>query len=145
MSGAGEEHNLNLHATAVALNGRGLLITGQSGSGKSSLALDLMALGADLIADDRVLLERSETGILLSCPPAIQNMIEARGVGILNAQSVSDTALALVVDMDKVEEDRLPPRRTTEVLGLTFELLHCVASPSFPAAVVQYLKKGRKD
>lgn len=46
-----------LHASCVALDGRGLLILGPSGSGKSALALELMALGADLVADDRTEIE----------------------------------------------------------------------------------------
>ena len=56
---------INLHASAVALDGRGALLLGASGAGKSGLALRLMALGARLVADDRVLLRRGPEGLLI--------------------------------------------------------------------------------
>ncbi|MEO1532556.1 MAG: serine kinase, partial [Pseudomonadota bacterium] len=49
-----------LHASAVALGERGLLILGPSGAGKTRLALELVALGAELVADDRVIVEAHE-------------------------------------------------------------------------------------
>ena len=76
---------LTLHASCVALDGRGVLILGRSGAGKSSLALELMALGARLVADDRTVLHADDGAPVASCPPAILGKIEARGVGILAA------------------------------------------------------------
>jgi len=69
-----------IHATTVAWQGRGALIIGNSGSGKSALALHMMALGCDLIADDQTLLERSMNQITARCPTVIQGQIEARGL-----------------------------------------------------------------
>ena len=63
---------LTLHATCVAVEGRGVLITGPSGSGKSSLALALMAHGARLVADDRVTLSLREGTLWATCPETIR-------------------------------------------------------------------------
>jgi len=132
-----------LHASAVALDGRAALLTGPSGSGKSALALDLMALGARLVADDGVILTRDGDRLLARAPAQIRGLIEARGVGLLRADPLDDVPLALVVDMGQTETDRLPPRRVTTFLGVSLPLLHKVASPHFTAAVRQYLAHGR--
>ena len=57
-----------VHASCVTVQGRGVLITGASGSGKSALALSLMALGADLVADDRVILSLDRGRVMASAP-----------------------------------------------------------------------------
>lgn len=135
-----------LHATAVALRDRAVLITGASGSGKSALALEMMARGAMLVADDRVILSTTGATVMLDCPEPLRGMIEARGVGLLHAEYRSPVALALAVDMDQTETDRLPPHRGITYLSQTFPLLHNVASRHFPSAVLQYLRSnGRAD
>ena len=134
------------HASSVALGGRGLLILGASGSGKSSLALHLMALGATLVADDRTIASGVSNGdVLLAAPEAIRGRMEARGVGILSAAIEQDVPLALVVDLDRSETERLPPDRTISVLGRDFPLLHNPGTLHFPHAILQYLKAGRSD
>ena len=72
---------MRLHASAVALDGRGVLITGAAGSGKSSLALTLMAYGAVLISDDQTELSRVGDTIWARAPETISGLIEARGAG----------------------------------------------------------------
>ena len=79
-------HSQTLHATTVAFDRRGILILGKSGSGKSSLALDLMGRGATLVSDDRVHLSHVPGGLKASPPEAIAGVIEARGVGLLAAE-----------------------------------------------------------
>ena len=121
-----------------------MLITGGSGSGKSSLALKLMAYGATLVADDRTMIW-PETGpdglcVLTRSPAPILGLIEARGISILPAQTQSDAALALVVEMNKVEHARLPEPREVSYFGRAFRLLHKVESDHFPPAILQYLK-----
>ena len=74
-----------LHATAVAVDGKGLLILGASGSGKSSLAIDLISLGALLIADDGVWVETAADPALLERPKTATDLIEARNVGLIRA------------------------------------------------------------
>ncbi|MGP6087585.1 HPr kinase/phosphorylase [Antarctobacter jejuensis] len=134
-----------LHATSVAVAGRGLLILGASGRGKSGLALELMCRGARLIADDRTILTRRGDDLRLTCPPALSGMIEARQIGLLNADPVSEIPLAAVLDMDVTEKHRLPPIRKTRLMGVDLPLLHNSASPYFPAHLVQYLKAGRRE
>lgn len=136
---------LILHATAVAIGARAALIRGPSGSGKSALALEMMAAGATLVADDRVILTDGPDGIALSAPEAIRGLIEARGVGILHAD-VTDTALlCVVVDLSERETARLPEPRRVSVLSRQVPLLHKMSQPHFAAALVQYLKGGRKE
>lgn len=133
-----------IHASCVALEGRGLLILGASGAGKSSLALSLMALGARLVADDRTILTAGGNALIATCPPSLRGLIEARGVGILHADPVDSVALVLAVDMDQTEAQRLPPFRSITFAGRTITLVHSVPSPHFPAALMQYLRVGRQ-
>lgn len=113
--GAGGGAGAILHASAVEAEGAALLILGPSGSGKSSLALDLIAFGARLIADDAVRLVESGGRLLVSAPRAAEGRIEARGIGVLRlpARCVAEgaTPLSLVIDLEREEPDRLPPRR----------------------------------
>ncbi|MFT7593633.1 MAG: HPr kinase/phosphorylase [Paracoccaceae bacterium] len=134
-----------LHASCVSLHGRGALILGASGSGKSSLALGLMALGASLIADDRVCLTRHGQAIIACAPPPLAGLIEARGIGLLHADPGDPAAIACVIDLNQTETDRMPPPRHTILLGQTVTLLFRVETPHFPAALLQFLKAGRHE
>lgn len=136
---------LILHASCVSVEGRAGLILGRSGAGKSGLVLELMASGASLVADDRVRLWRAGDRVLAAAPDSIAGRIEARFVGILNAETKGPVPLSLIVDLDHEETDRLPPRRSKKVLGISFPLLHNVETRYFPAAILQYLKAGRCD
>ncbi|MGO4853881.1 HPr kinase/phosphorylase [Phaeovulum sp. W22_SRMD_FR3] len=140
------------HASCVAVAGCGILILGASGRGKSSLALEFMAWGADLIADDRTILRRqpATTGdsVWACAPAAIHGRIEARGIGILSAKALSGAKLALVIDLDRTETERLPPRREMRVLEVTLPMVlapHSSARGHFSAGIMQYLKGGRAD
>lgn len=132
-----------LHASCVALNGRGVVIHGASGSGKSGLALDLMALGAGLVADDRVILILRGQDIIATAPEPIAGLIEARGIGLLNAAPHGPVPVACVVDLNQIEAERMPPLRETILLGQSVPLLFKVDTPHFPASLVQYLRAGR--
>lgn len=131
------------HASAVALNGQSALILGASGSGKSSLALQLMALGAQLVADDRTCLTSFDGVLTASAPAAISGQIEARGVGILAAETCRQAPVKLVIDLDSAETERLPPHRTKDILGVALPLVLNTPGPHFPAAVLLYLRGGR--
>ena len=134
-----------VHASCVALEGRGLLILGASGQGKSALALELMAMGAALVADDRVILRREGEALIVTVPEAIAGRIEARFVGLLNATPAGPVALALAVDLDRTEAERLPPRRSVNLLGISLPLVHNSETRHFPATILQYLRAGRSD
>ena len=140
-----EESSTILHASCVALGPSGVLILGASGSGKSALALQLMALGAELVADDRTCLRIEDGVVIASCPKAIRGRIEARGVGLLSATCRATVCLRLVVDLDRTEAGRLPPHRTACLLGVDLPLLHGIVHSHFPAAILQYLREGRSD
>ncbi|MDO5614407.1 MAG: serine kinase [Paracoccus sp. (in: a-proteobacteria)] len=134
-----------IHGSAVVLNGRGLLILGPSGSGKSALALALMGLGAGLVSDDRTVLRRAGDAVVADAPDSIRGLIEARGVGILRADAAGPVPLALVVDLGRVEDARLPPCRSHDLLGVALPLVLGPYGPHLSFALRQYLLGGRRD
>ncbi len=136
-------NSCTLHASCVAFEERAVLITGGAGAGKSALALQMMSLGAVLVADDRTTITRSGDMLVASSPATIRGMIEARGIGILAAETLAAARPVLVVDLDRTETERLPSERETAILGISLPLLHKVESAVFPAAIMQYLKGGR--
>ena len=138
-----EASSTTLHASCVARNGQAVLIRGASGSGKSGLALQLIAMGATLVADDRTLIRQSDGALLATAPDSITGQIEARGVGILAAETTSAARLGLIVDLDETETERLPPYREVEILGVSLPLLHHAPSPHFAAAIWLCLQGGR--
>lgn len=100
------------HATAVAVDGIAAMILGPSGSGKTTLAFDLMALGADLICDDAIILQKSDIGLRVLAPPQRLPLIEARGIGLLQAGPMVDHApLGMVISLGTIPPERLPSRR----------------------------------
>ena len=136
-----------MHASAVAAGpgGSGVLIVGASGRGKSALALNLIALGAYLVGDDRVRLRREGDRIVMRPHEALQGLIEARGIGLLRAATRPSAPLDLIVDLDTPETERLPPKRRRRLLDLEIDLLHGVDTSCFPSAILQYLVWGRVD
>ena len=106
-----------MHASCVDVNGSGVLIVGRSGSGKSSLAINLLALGSKLVADDQCELIRKNNGFRISKPASLPKSIEIRGVGLVSVPMVNETSLDWVVNMDQVEKERMPTSRFTEISG----------------------------
>ncbi len=133
-----------VHASCVAVAGRGLLILGPSGAGKSSLALQLMGLGAVLVSDDQVALRREGDRVLAEAPPRLRGMVEARGVGLLRADASGPVPLVLAVDLAETEPDRLPPHRQITLLGCPIPLVLGRGAHHLSFALMQYLKGGRQ-
>lgn len=83
----------------VAIDGRAILISGEPGSGKSSLALALIDRGAVLVGDDGVMLQEEAGQVRAAPPPRILGQLEIRNVGIVHLPTTSGT-LALAVRLD---------------------------------------------
>jgi len=133
------------HATCVAVGDHGVLITGAAGRGKSTLALQLMAFGAQLVADDQVLLSCENDTLTARCPDILSGVIEARGVGVLNADPVASAPVRLVVDLNVAEPDRIPPRREVTLLGCNIPLLHGAETIHLAPAILQWMRAGRSE
>jgi HPr kinase/phosphorylase len=112
-----------VHGTCVALGGKGVLLLGGSGAGKSDLALRLIHDGAVLVADDRVVLTVKASKLAASAPTTIAGLIEVRGLGILKLP-VRAATLALAVQLGD-EGPRLPGEDRWTPEGLK-------AAPSLP-------------
>jgi HPr kinase/phosphorylase len=108
---------INLHASCVVLahagpklgapEDAGILLLGESGSGKSDLALRLIAMGARLVADDRTLLWIEEGVLLGRAHPTLEGLIEVRGLGIRRLPTARQAAIRLAVILGR-EAERLP-------------------------------------
>lgn len=83
--------------------------------------------------------------VLIDVPPEIQGLIEARGVGLLRAQSVGQVNLSYVVDLDQTETARLPDVTEIRALRQTVPLLRGAGVPNLASALMQLLKMGRVD
>ncbi|KUO55243.1 MAG: serine kinase [Sphingomonadales bacterium BRH_c3] len=111
-----------VQASAVAIDGRALLIEGPPGSGKSSLALALIDRGAGLIGDDGVRLERSGGEIIAAPPPNIAGKLEIRGVGIAELPATS-APLALILSLDPNAPRYPQPLEHRKILGCEIPVL----------------------
>ncbi|MCL6284483.1 HPr kinase/phosphatase C-terminal domain-containing protein [Ruegeria sp. 2012CJ41-6] len=138
-----EASRANIHGSCVAIGRAALLIVGRSGSGKSALALEMIALGAELVADDRVELARDRARVLASAPEPIAGVIEARGIGLLRAAPFGPAPLSYILDLDRPEAARLPAQVEMVLLGCRLPLLGAPNAPNLAAALVQLLKAGR--
>jgi len=133
----------NLHGSAVAFAGRGVLILGGSGTGKSTLALELVGRGAALVADDRVELERRGGALIASAPAALAGLIEVRGVGIVRLPAAPEAVLTLAVDLDRAPAARMPQRVTITWLGVEVELISGRNRPNLDLALMVFVQNGR--
>lgn len=136
-----------IHATTVAVMGtrgewRGAVIVGPSGSGKSSLALQLIALGARLVADDRTELRRIGDTVEATAPATVSGLIEARGLGLLRLPVVERVGVQLLVDMARAETARLPEPGTAALLGVNVPRIYCTRTACFASSVFLYLSHG---
>ncbi len=131
-----------LHACAVDYQGKGVLILGPTGSGKSSLALQLMAHGAQLVSDDRTMVRAENGRLLATCPDAISGRIEARGIGLLAAQGPQHTFCWVVVDLSESETSRLPEPVIGAFLNCDFTYFKGKGQFHLAAGLIQYLKAG---
>ena len=116
-----------VHASAVLVGSRAVLIRGPSGSGKSQLALDLIeacrrgALRfARLVGDDRLHVQTAAGRLLAAAPDELAGLIEVRGAGVLRLDYEPVAVVGLVVDLAAANAERLPRReqRHAEIQGI---------------------------
>jgi serine kinase of HPr protein (carbohydrate metabolism regulator) len=123
-----------MHATCIAVDGKGALLVGPSGSGKSDLALrcitqtstiDGRPMLAGLVADDQVVLERRGDRIWGRAPDTIRGKLEVRGLGIVEVSSLPEAQIKVVIELKARDTiPRLPdPPGTTELLGQSLPVL----------------------
>jgi HPr kinase/phosphorylase len=138
-----------IHGTALSIGGKGVLLRGSPGSGKSALALRLIdAPGyglvdtlqrARLVADDQVMLERIGAAIWMTPPLLLAGKLEIRGIGIVEIEHKPEAELVLIVDLLSSERpERMPEIADlkTKILGVEVALLTLDATdPAAPAKV----------
>jgi serine kinase of HPr protein (carbohydrate metabolism regulator) len=121
-------------ATAVAIGGRSVLIEGEPGSGKSSLALALIDRGAVLIGDDAVMLEYRAGHILARPHPQTRGLIEVRGLGLLPTPVCEEAPVALVLRLDPAAPRFIERADSTALLEVILPLVSL--APGYPALVL---------
>jgi HPr kinase/phosphorylase len=133
-----------IHASAVLVGARAVLIRGAAGSGKSSLAFALIRAGQTgairftrLVGDDRVRLEATHGCLLLRPAEALTGLIEVRGLGVRRVPFELVAAVGLVVDLGAADAERLPTADSAvvEVLGVTLPRL-AVAPAADPVSLL---------
>lgn len=150
-----EQKKIIVHGSAVALQGTdfnadfpssAVLLRGFSGRGKSDLAFRLISLGATLICDDQVALERRQDKILASPVDTIRGLLEVRGVGLLKYPVAPATPLRLVIDLVPHEDvPRLPEPETVDILGLAVAFLKLHAfDNSTPLKIIKAIELVHK-
>lgn len=112
---AAPQQQQNMHATALVAGETGILVTGQSGSGKSALALDLIRSAASagrfaaLVADDQVLLQAVDGRVLAAAPSATAGLVEVRGSAIVSVPHLRRAVMHVVISLDpSADQPRLP-------------------------------------
>jgi len=113
------DDSVYVHATTVAFDNHGVLITGPSGSGKSDLAVRLIDRGAVLVADDQTRLYLENNMVMARAAKPLAGLMEVRGLGILKFPHAAHCPLACIMDLT-AEPARLPDQQAAEYLGHSF-------------------------
>jgi serine kinase of HPr protein (carbohydrate metabolism regulator) len=111
-----------IHASCVAIGGRAMLITGNSGSGKSDLALRLIDRGAVLVSDDQTELTAEAGRLIAAAPATIAGQIEVRGLGIVAMPHNSPMPVSLLIELGAPVE-RMPEPRQQSLCGVAVPVI----------------------
>lgn len=107
---------LNIYGTCVKLNSKGILILGDSGSGKSDLALRLITLfSAKLISDDRTDIFYDSGFIKAKAPSALRGLLEVRGLGLIKQEYLKETKIDLVIKLTTDKIERMPQSQSYKI------------------------------
>jgi HPr kinase/phosphorylase len=130
------------HGVLLDILGLGVLLTGESGIGKSECALDLVGRGHRLVADDTVEIRcRGEAVLIGTCPELTRHHVEVRGIGVINVTDLFGVAstrtskrVELVVHLERWDEAREYDRLgldtpTTNILGIEVPLVTMPVAP----------------
>src|ERR1700733_419969 len=93
-----------LNATCISLDGKGVLIAGPAGAGKSDLALRLIDAGAQLVADDKTELPVEKKRLIASPPATIKGLFEVRHGGLMRMSFIKSVPVALYVELALMHE-----------------------------------------
>jgi serine kinase of HPr protein (carbohydrate metabolism regulator) len=131
-----------LHTSTVALDGRAVLISGPSGSGKSDLALRLLDRGFVLVSDDQTIVRKNGERLIAAAPPTIAGKLEVRGIGIVDMECTENVPVALIVELTS-DIQRLPDdSRERLILGIRVPLISIDATTaSAPSKVALALDR----
>ena len=136
-----------IHGTAVEFDRKAILIKGQAGSGKSSLALKLLGFGGRLVADDQVVAFRKNQEVFLRAPRNLPSGLEVRGIGIIGVPLCTKAKLKLVINLDKTELERIPDLSNKKIFveGSTFPFLDFKGIKDPAGAIYALMKYGLVD
>jgi serine kinase of HPr protein (carbohydrate metabolism regulator) len=138
----------SIHASAVLVGPRAVLIQGPSGSGKSRLALDLLQAAtqnlipfARLVADDRACVEAAHGRLLVRPAAALAGLIEVRGLGIRRVPCEQVAVVGFAVELDAEDAERLPARSGTQAVlaGIRLSRIAVTAGADPLPIVLAYL------
>ena len=126
-----------IHSTSVVIDDNGVLILGDSGSGKSDLALRLIDNGATLISDDVSICRKNSNNIYLYCPPEIKGLLEVREIGIITVPFVERIKLRLVVNLKSDNNERFPKDSSFRILGIKIPIINIEGKNSSAVAKIK--------
>ena len=133
-----------IHASSIEMSGKGVVIFGKSGVGKSNLAIKLISMGANLIADDQTQLDLKEDKILISKYSSTPNFIEARGIGFIKVPFKMNSELFCFIKITNLELPRLPNEKTICCFGKKIKVLEYNPYYSNECALFLGLRYGVK-
>ena len=125
------------HSTSVVIEDLGILIRGQSGSGKSDLALRLIDSGATLISDDLTICKKIGDYLYLYPHSKTKGLLEVREIGIMTVPYVENIKLTLVVELVEEEFERIPGMMSCSILGMKFPKIKIFGKSSSAVAKIK--------
>ncbi len=133
------------HSTSVVIEDCGIMIVGDSGCGKSDLALRLIDSGATLISDDVTICKKRINGIFLYSPKETKGLLEVREIGIITVPFIENVKLSLLVELIDKEGERMPEKKKKILLGVKIPKIQIFGkNPSSVAKVKFKLNEVRE-